>query len=170
MLSLLLKKALWGGVLTGLVCGILFFLLKKMGFSPLEQQRFVYLPLYFVGIVLTLRFFAIESQQGVIPHWQSLTISLIVNLLAALVYAFLVGVFLEIFAQWLSEHQAALVAKVQKDLSQADEANDKKLYASLLEDVRKVGFFDVIIDIWLKTSLIGFVMAMAAGIVFRKYK
>ncbi|TAD99976.1 MAG: DUF4199 domain-containing protein [Bacteroidetes bacterium] len=166
--NILFKTSLQGSFLTAIACFLLFVGLHFTGFFPLQQHRFLYFPIYLAGILLTIKYFRDNLNHYELKGWQGILMGLLINFFTALFYSVLVYSFLRMNPNLLAEYQNNLKALAQAGFEKAQEESDKNLYKGILEGVGSVSVGEVSVDIWFKTSLIGFVMAMGSGVFMKR--
>lgn len=163
------EVALISGILTGLGSFLFLLLLYVLGLNPFGQYKLIYLPIYAFGIVGGLKYFMDYRNGGYLNGGRSVLMTLIINFSAALVYATFIYIFLAYIDQnVLILHKQELTGLMLRFKSEAGEHLDIKNYEAQFASIKSISARDIAIDEWLKTSAIGFVLAMAIAVIIKK--
>ena len=169
MKTALLRSSLVAGSLTGLACFIYFYVLYAFGQNPFGQYRFMYLPIYALGLFVAVRYFREQYNNGVLHGWQGILIGLIANFIAATLTTLLLWlVMAALQPAMLDFYKQELVVWLEKAKTEMIKQFGEATYSQTLEQVKQTTAANVAFDVWIKTWGIGFVIAMAVGVLLRR--
>ena len=171
MNNLFIKISLGGGALLGLLLAVFFVTEYAVGLHPLEQHKYLFLPILAVGSALVVKYFRDYKNAGILYGWQSITSAMLVNLGAGAVFSFLLWGYFLADEGLMKHHQEMLRERAAAGLAAVEDQKDVNLYKDILEQIDSGAVTPGVLalDFWLKTGIIGFVIAMAVGVIFRKH-
>lgn len=163
------EVGLISGLLTAFACFLFLLLLYVLDLNPFGQYKFLYLPIYAGGIVGGLKFFMDYRNGGYLNGGRSIMMTLIINFSGAAIYAILIYTLLAyIDTTVLDLHKKELTELLLRYKRDAGEQLDIKLFEAQFASIKTIRAADVAIDEWIKTSAIGFVLAMATAVIMKK--
>ncbi len=164
-----LRTTLATGFFTGLVAFALALLLFQVGLKPLGKHLFLFLPVYAAGMMLGLTYFRNFKNKGILHGYQSLPMTLLINVLASILYASAVYLFLRFVSdEMLRQHHQDLLQLLETNRTAMIAQTSKEMFEEKLNSIKEVSIASISVDIFLKSSLLGVFVAGLMGLGLRK--
>jgi hypothetical protein len=161
-------------VRNGAIAGALGFVLMLVLFY-MGKHPFLF-PIYFdfrfvlisVFLVITLKEYRDDYQQGILYFSQGMIISLVFTIVFALVASLLIGLFGLLVADFLNSY--IMLAKEQLSNIGAEmiEQIGKETYEKAMQELPNTRITDLMIDYFIKSFIISFFLSIIISVILRK--
>jgi len=149
--------------------------LHLFGKNPFRESEFMFMPIYFGLLVLGLFRYRREIMRGYLEGWRAISFSLFANFVAIILYCGLLYGFLRTVPKALERHQIEVDAYntiLQKEAEAHKEESPKisELFIEATKNNDRITPAGMAVDKFIKMGVIGFVIAMVAGLFMMKRK
>ena len=157
------------GSIAGLLCIVLFVVLRLMEVNPLVESRIVDLVLIPIFLYFGLKDFRDYRNDGIMHYWQGMTVGVITYLLMALISSVWIMIFLELIdPSLLSQYISDRVALIEGSKQQIAEQMGEQTYLDAKSEIYRITTLDLAIDDFLKKSIIGLMLTIMISVILRK--
>jgi Ca2+/H+ antiporter len=167
--QIFLRTTILGGVITGLAWFLGSLSLYHIGLKPLGKQAFLFLPVYAACMMLILTWYRNYRNGGILQGSQAIVMGLLINLIASLVYASSLYLFMRfVNDNILQEHHADLLKFLDDNKENFIKDSGKETYQRNYDSIKEITPANIALDTILKTSFGGFFVAVIIALGLRK--
>jgi len=165
----LVRTALLAGIMTGAGCFIFSVLIYAVGMNPLMQHKFLFLPLYGIGMILAMRYYRINFGDGLMPTWKGIVIGLIINLMASALYAVMLYMLLSrIDDGMLKLYQQTAIVFFENNREEMIKNSSKEQFEAMRRNIDLMTPGAVAFDEWISKSMFGLILSVLTALAMRK--
>lgn len=167
--NLLIRTAILGGVIIGLLWLAVAFALYSFGGKPLGKHLFLSMPVYAAGMMLVMTWYRNYKNNGILHGFSALVMSFTINFVATLFYATsLYLVFRFVSDAMLQSYHQDILQFMADNKEEMIKGTGKEMYDEKLAAIQTITPAAIATDVLIKTSLSGFFVAFVIALGLRK--
>ncbi len=157
--------------LIGLFASGAYFLfvviLSLIGINPFMKYEFLFLPIYGIAFAFGIRYFKKENK-GQIQGWQAITLTVLGNFTAALLYGVGLMVLFQLMPSIVEVHKTEMLNYYQAVESTISSNLSEEQIQNLMVGISNITAKDLVFDKIIKTGAVGLPVAMIMALLFKR--
>ena len=146
----------------------LYLLFYFIGRNPLLDVRIIDILLLTIFIFFSIKEFRDRYNSGQLHFWQGVSIGFMTYITIAIISAISILILIQIDPELLQNYIESRVAFIKANDATLIEEIDEQAYIDALEGVKKTTALDLVLDDFLKKSIIGLFLTIIIAIILRK--